>query len=590
MATHVLHGDCLSVLAEMPEASIDSVVTDAPYELGFMGKRWDASGIAYSVDLWKLVLRVLRPGGYLLACGGTRTYHRMTCAIEDAGFEIRDSVDWLYGSGFPKSLDVAKQIDALDRSREARRRALEFTAWMRWTGLTAAEIDAATGSNMGGHYLTEGQQPEIPTPEMFEKLRPLFEARGIAPTPEIEKLVVDRKVESENLAAREVIGRKEGAHDLLRQRPVSIAAQGEEISLRRTIEITDPFTAEARQWKGWGTALKPFHEPIVLARKPLDGTVAANVMEHGTGALNIDACRVPTTEEIETTRSASFESASGSFLSVARPEEFRGHTGGRWPPNLLLTHAADCTDTACVAGCPVMELDLQAGELVSGAMLAGTLAGRKSDVYSPDVGHPLARDIEASSGGASRFVPCFRWDLEIDVPFIYVPKPSRGERDAGLHDLAKATAGEATDRKDGSAGLRSPRAGAGRTGGGRNVHPTVKPVELMEWLVRLVTPPGGTVLDPFLGSGSTGCGAVRAGFEFIGIEKEDLYIPIAERRIALAANAPRSKALGALERGETVLPGQIGLFESASGPDELSAAVTQTEPPAAGSTSTTSEG
>lgn len=466
MSFRVLHSDCVEALRAMPEASVDAIVTDPPYELGFMGRRWDSSGIAYSVDLWREALRVLKPGGHLAAFGGTRTYHRMACAIEDAGFEIRDSLHWIYGSGFPKSLDVSKAIDA----------------------------------HLG--------------------------------------------------AERPVVGIAKGAGS------ANTESLGE---FRAEYAATAPATAPATAWDGWGTALKPAHEPIVLARKPLGMTVAACVLQHGTGALNVDGCRVSTDDDLNggayspgdrERGGAAWGNGSGGGVMRGAAGNF-SQPSGRWPPNVLMSHDPGCNGT-CAPGCPVAELDRQSGEAGGGFGVRGSgpLDGRTSFAL-PGQGQVVGF---GDAGGASRFFPIFR----------YVAKPARSERDAGLHDLEAKSGGDATDREDGSAGLRSPRAGAGRNGGARNHHPTVKPVELMEWLCRLVTPKGGTVLDPFLGSGTTGMAAVRMGFDFIGIEREAEYVELATRRIALAANAPRSKPVGALERAEAADPRQPSLFGDAA--------------------------
>lgn len=375
------HGDCRDVLRGLPSVSVDAVVTDPPYELGFMGKGWDASGIAYDVDLWREVLRILKPGGHLLAFGGTRTWHRLACAIEDAGFEIRDSIAWLYGSGFPKSLDVSKAIDKINADAN---RAYRFTAWMRTTGLTVTKINEATGTFMGSHYLTDKSQPAIPTPELWHLLRPLCNE-----VPSwVDELV--QRIEAE----REVIGTRQST-------AVAFRPGEKNQPIPSIIRETLPATEAAARWQGWGTTLKPAHEPIVVARKPLTGTVAANVLAHGTGALNIDGCRI----------------------------------SGRWPANVVL-----------------------------------------------DEDEAAALD-ETVDGGASRF--------------FYVAKASSSER----------------PNVDGVA------------------HPTVKPVDLMRWLVRLVTPPDGVVLEPFAGSGTTLEAAITEGFRVIGVEREADYLPLILQRI-----------------------------------------------------------
>lgn len=298
--TYTVHiGNNLEILPTLEDNSIDSIVTDPPYELGFMGKKWDSSGIPYNIELWKECLRVLKPGGHLLSFGGTRTWHRVAVAIEDAGFEVRDSIAWMYGSGFPKSLNL----------------------------------------------------------------------------------------------------------------------KGE--------------------WEGWGTALKPAFEPIVVARKPLIGTVAANVLEHGTGGLNIDGSRIRRAEGDNSAagnRTATF----GTQKTISGGDGSGGwqqNDAGRWPANVILD--------------------------------------------------PYTAELLDEQSDASRF--------------FYVAKASKRDRNEGLED--------------------------------KNFHPTVKPTDLMRYLIKLVTPPGGTVLDPFTGSGSTGKAAILEGFEFVGIELTEDYIPIIEGRL-----------------------------------------------------------
>ena len=421
----LLGGDCFSVLRSMSEGSVDAVVCDPPYELGFMGKKWDSTGVAFDPATWREVLRVLKPGGYLLAFGGTRTYHRMTVAIEDAGFEIRDCIGWNYATGFPKS------------------------------------------RNLPG---------------------------------------------------------------------------------------------------GWGTALKPAWEPIVVARAPFPGTVAANVLKHGTGAMNIDACRVATTDDVTThSRGAGYDGPAFGHMNPLPTRKQPGQEAGRWPANLILTHAPGCVrvgsrnDTfgggeqatsgfvsgyahngfvgqtvsvpvyECAPGCPAAALDAQSGALTSGTMTGIQRGWGKHGVYGAGGDTPAIS--YGDTGGASRFFNQLPVEADDLVPFIYVAKASRSEREAGCDALPARSGAAAVDRAEGSAGL-TPRAGAGRSATEvRNPHPTVKPVAVMRHLVRLVTPLGGTVLDPFMGSGTTGIAAVREGFSFIGIEREAEYIALAEARI-----------------------------------------------------------
>lgn len=375
-------GSNLDVLPKLEDNSVDSIVTDPPYELGFMGKKWDSSGIAYNVELWKECLRVLKPGGHLLSFGGTRTWHRVAVAIEDAGFEVRDSIAWMYGSGFPKSLDISK---AIDKAAGAER-----------------EVQTETIEDLFGERTERKEKP----------------ASGIG----------------QNGSA--FSGHAEGATQK---------------------ELGDPITPEAKQWEGWGTAVKPAFEPIVVARKPLIGTVAQNVLEHGTGGLNIDGSRVK--GESWTRPPQSGVPYDGNWKSI--PTE--SNLLGRWPANVIL------------------------------------------DEYSAEI-------LDEQSG-ASRF--------------FYCPKASKTDRNEGLEEL-EAKRHSDREKADGVGG-DNPR---NRTNQARqNFHPTVKPTALMTYLINLVTPPNGTVLDPFTGSGSTGKAAILAGFNFVGIELTEDYYPIIEGRL-----------------------------------------------------------
>lgn len=446
-SVRLMHGDCREIIATLDDNSIDSIVTDPPYELGFMGKKWDNSGIAYDVQLWTQCLRVLKPGGHLLAFGGTRTYHRMACAIEDAGFEIRDSIHWLYGSGFPKSHDVSKGID---KQRYDRDDIYKVTAWIR-EARDAAEIgnrdiDIAFGfAGMAGHWTSTKSQPAVPT---LDQVPTLLDVLGVAlddVPDDIRQLLWDlngRKGQpGENWAKREVVGSDTKARSTSGLSALPTVGGK---TVYQTWDITAPATDAARQWEGWGTALKPAHEPIVVARKPPIGTVAANVLQHGTGALNIDGARI-------------------------------GSDGGG-------TH---CDNRNDVGKCQGHD---NAGRSTSG-----------ETVHGPN-----------TSGG--RWPANVITDGSIDaewVRYFYCAKPSKAERNAG--------------------------------GTIENRHPTVKPLALMRHLVRLVTPPGGTVLEPFAGSGTTLAAAILEGFNAIGCELTADYLPIIEGRIEWA-QAERAKA------------------------------------------------
>lgn len=353
----LIHSDCLSALKELESNSIHAVVTDPPYELGFMGREWDRTGIAYNVDLWREVVRVLKPGGYLLAFGASRTYHRLACAIEDAGFEIRGQIPWIYGQGFPKSLNVSR---AIDKELGAERRVIS-------EGKPEKRLIPGATQNQQGWRKNDGR-------------------------------TFTRKIE-------------------------------------------EPGSEEAKQWEGWGTALKPAHEPICVARKPFAGNVARNVLEHGTGAINVDSCRIET--------------------------ECEGV--GRWPADVVLDEAA------------AEILDEQSGHLKSGRNPSKRSADKHRNVYAGWTGAQCIQSRDFDEGGASRF--------------FYCAKANESER-------------------------------------GYNTHPTVKPISLMRWLVRLVCPVGGTLLDCFAGSGSTGVACKLEGFDSILIEREAEYVDIIRRRLA----------------------------------------------------------
>jgi DNA modification methylase len=448
-----------------------------------MGKKWDSSGIAYSVELWQQCLRVLKPGGHLLSFGGTRTYHRVAVAIEDAGFELRDSIAWLYGSGFPKSLDVSK---AIDKNNGEINRLGKFTEFMRTTGLTAKQLNDATGTAMGGHYLTAASQPAIPTTALWSKIRPL-----LSDVPDwVDKLV--ERIQAE----REVIGTQQ-------QGKLAVAPGQDNDRRQIDLDITAPATPEAQQWQGWGTALKPAFEPVIVARKPIEGTVANNVLKWGTGGLNIDGSRIGT----ENTQRNSYAGTNGEGWGMGVHDSVTGSSSGRWPANIILDpYTAELLDEQ------------------SGISKDTAHARNKNGTKETPAGHsygfkaqPQKVSGHNDSGGASRF--------------FYVAKASKRDRNEGLEDLLDTTAADMVDREPDSAGMNSPRAGAGRTSGAKNFHPTVKPTSLMEYLIKLVTPPQGTVLDPFTGSGSTGKAAILQGFDFIGIEMTEEYLPIIEGRL-----------------------------------------------------------
>ena len=374
--TTIYNGDCREVLQTLPDDSVDAVVTDPPYGLSFMGKRWDYD--VPGVEVWQQCLRVLKPGGHLLAFAGTRTQHRMAVNIEDAGFEIRDMIAWVYGSGFPKSLDVSK---AIDKAAGAEREVVgEYKA---------------TGTARNSKHI--GAKPH--------------------------------------------------------------AAIGEYIANVEKIYITAPATESAKQWQGWGTALKPSLEPITVARKPLTGTVAENVLQHGTGGLNVDGCRVGTETWTRKGGDGSTPYGSETTWNTSKTPDIDRTATGRWPANLI----HDGSDE-------VMELFPESNGQ-QGQVTGKEPSSKVNNVYGDFDGRPPTAP-RGDSGSASRFFYC-----------------------------AKADASERRNSK----------------------HPTVKPVALMRYLVRLVCPAGGVVLDPFAGSGTTIEAARLEHCRAIGIEREAEY-------------------------------------------------------------------
>jgi len=462
-AVHIHHGDSREVLRGLPDNSIDSVVTDPPYALvsivkrfgganaaeaksegasgvykrasaGFMGKTWDTGETAFAPEFWAEVMRVLKPGGHVVAASGTRTYHRLACAIEDAGFEVRDMISWLYGSGFPKSHDVSKGID---KARNDKPEILAITSAMRdaaeAAGISRSMVDAFMGTaDMGGWWLSRLlHRCACPTWDQWLKLKSYL-TMGDALDAEVWRLNGRKGTPGEAWLDREVTGAVEEWAD--RANYALTSADG----LRRD----KPASEAAIAWAGWGTALKPACEPWVLARKPLNGTVASNVLAHGTGALNIAACRISTDESV--------------------------NAQGRWPANVI----HDGSDEVVEA------FPAEAG---AAAPVRGTEASRASNGNVTGERNRVPGTFHADKGSAARF--------------FY---------------SAKADADDRMGSK----------------------HPTVKPIDLMRYLVRLITPPGGVVLDPFAGSGSTGVAAMLEGFESILIEREAEYVADINRKVA----------------------------------------------------------
>lgn len=499
----LIQGDCVVEMAKLPAESIDSVVCDPPYDLtsgkkggsgaasvnltspygrarigtgngpgGFMGQAWDGTGVAFDPATWEAALGVLKPGGYLLAFGGTRTFHRLTCAIEDAGFEIRDCLSWMYASGFPKSLDVSK---AIDKAAGAER---EITGVTSTTGARRhrSVIDDGNGDTPGRSF--QNREPVV------------------------------------NLASA-------------------------------------PATSDAATWAGWGTALKPAWEPIIVARKPLgERTVAANVLVHRTGAINVDASRIGVGEggsrDGEATQDTRYTDA-GSTNFAATPGPRGGDARGRWPANVVLGHTPECRQVGTRQVQSGTTKDRGHGFPRAGGYVGGDASANRGH-QPPFYGGPDGTET----------VPA--WDCPPECPVRMLDEQSIA---GGVHGAGKTRGGGEAGQvgAGGSFGIGNhPGNGAriGDTGGAsrffftakssseersrglaeRSTHPTVKPVSLMTWLVRMVTPPGGVVLDPFAGSGSTLIAAAGCGFQWIGIEKDPEYVAIAEQRLGLFGLTP----------------------------------------------------
>lgn len=386
----LIQGDCIDAMRDLiaQGVQVDSIVTDPPYELGFMGKAWDKSGIAYNRLLWKLCFDLLKPGGHLISFGGSRTYHRMACAIEDAGFEVRDQLMWLYGQGFPKSLDISKAMDK------------------------AAGADREVVSDNPNHRAVSG-------------------------------------VNYEGVYAGGNTGNK---------------------------HITAPATEEAKQWQGWGSALKPAHEPIVLARKPLsEKTIAENVLKHGTGAINVDGCRVELQDNENTSRPVLQTQSWKNTSSVGVGSVTDDWKKGRFPANLIHDGSDEVEEEFA------NQSQGKRCSKPSGSHVRHNTNKKTTEIYGKYNPYVTAGHDDIG-GNASRF--------------FYCAKASKKDRNGSKH-------------------------------------PTVKPISLMRYLCRLITPPGGIVLDPFAGSGTTGQAALEEGFKSILIEKEQDYITDIKSRLGI---------------------------------------------------------
>ena len=428
------HGSMLDMLEHIEPNSIDSVVTDPPYELNFMNKGWDNAGISFQSDTWKKCYEVLKPGGYMLAFGGSRTFHRIACAIEDAGFEIRDTIMWIYGSGFPKSTNIGLAVD-------------------KKNGVESKVIGDGKSGSADTHT---------------------------------------RTMNSKTQSGKEVFG---GDYEIKE-------AQNE--------------------WKGWGTCLKPSFEPIIVARKPLDGTCVENVIKWGVGGLNIDECRIGTEERTYKGMSSHKPEGAGTFRDDNWvPKDIEVTVNGRFPANTILTYDDTDYEEVC-GGFPQSKGASSQNNYSNGSIYRGQSLNESTTKLE---GH---REWYNDDGSASRY--------------FYCAKASKKDRDEGcqhLSDTTNAVSNQAiAELKRGNDEFSdSKNSTFNKVYTGKNTHPTVKPTELMQYLIRLVTPNGGTILDPFNGSGSTGKAAMyenrerNKNYTYIGIELTEEYLSVSKARI-----------------------------------------------------------
>lgn len=470
-------GDCMDVMQTLPSNSIDSVVTDPPYELKFMGKKWDGTGIAYSVPMWSEVLRVLKPGGYIFAFSSSRTYHRMACAIEDAGFITHPMVGWLFGSGFPKAHNLSKQIDKNGPSGQTpfAEFAKHYEIRRNACGLSHAKICEIGGwygeINHGGSSANWANGYGIPTIEQWKILQPLL---GLD-----DRFAECGRIEYE----REIIGKRK-VHPGL-----AFTSEGPS-----ELDITAPATDAAKQWDGWfyGTqSLKPALEPIYMGQKPFsERTGADNVLRWGTGAINVEACRVaadwandPSKRGLGYGWAKKGATNEAIFNPGARIEY--DTSKGRWPANIITDGSPEV-----LAGFP---------ETKSGHLKREHVHRTKASTYGEPTQNCGAAEYGNDSGSAARFFTQAEF-TELDQPWLYCPKANKQDR----------------------AGSK---------------HPTVKPVKLMQWLIRMVTPPGGTTLDPFAGTGTSAEAAYKEGMDSILIEMEPEYAEDIQTRIRILSVA-----------------------------------------------------
>jgi DNA modification methylase len=535
----IIHGNCLDKLKDLPDNSVDSVVTDPPYELGFMGKSWDGSGIANNPEMWREVLRVLKPGGHLLSFGGDRTHHRMTAAIEDAGFEIRTTIVWTFGSGFPKSLNVSKKLNSIipsilrcvcadhsthiasgsqsdclpsDDLCDAQPLSCQDTD----QDVSPLQDDAQKHSHADCNE--DGQVEESKRNRGYLRYDPLSNEdcqrlyqHLLKDSQESDSKLSDiltNMLHDELMVEHKMAHHKSGTQHSDDDLVYSCSSVDSISRIYHKCNKCGGYFAT----NGIGTALKPAAEFITMARKPIEGTVANNVLKYGTGGLNIDKSRVGTEQITQRLATVDGGKAIGG-KGVGIKQKATGETTttqGRFPANLL----HDGSDEV-VREFPNTKGDSRTSKSTYDKGIWGNAKPVESTaLYSDD-------------GSAARYFKSF----------IYCPKASKSERDRGCEGMEEKTMGRNQSSLDGGKILTG--SGNERSNTSKNHHPTVKPLTLMKYLIQMITPEGGVVLDPFAGSGSTLVAAKELGYDFIGIEMTEEYIPIIEARL----NAVRERLL-----------------------------------------------
>ena len=527
------HGNMLDMLEVIEPNSIDSIITDPPYELNFMNKGWDNSGIAFQKETWKKCYEVLKPGGYLLAFGGSRTFHRIACAIEDAGFEIRDTIMYMYGSGFPKSMNIGKQLEKRledEKTKQETKHNL-LCMWerdiqktkpnekeqenilfnklqeqsMEKSSNTASSLWGEKPSMEGWHNIqkTKGELQRCKVCEMSKRISINGEERWICNGTQVSNGKTIREMFEKNGSCTSYRPQSKQQQD---REPNVIQEQWGTQKSREVIEY----------WNKFGTALKPSFEPIIVARKPFKGSLVDNVIEYGVGGINIDECRVGN-ETISIHNAPKGTFVGGEYNRGSDTESYRKSTG-RFPANTILTYDETDFEEVC-GGFPNTN---------GKAHIRNNTIG-KYDFFTESNGKTYNNINETGytdSGSASRY--------------FYCAKASKKDRDEGLEEFNEEKVNDGRQKEIDNAFQRGETLR-------KNTHPTVKPTELMHYLVRLVSPNGATILDPFNGSGSTGKAVMygnrekNKNYKYIGIELTEEYLPISKARIEYVMNLPEEK-------------------------------------------------